>query len=255
MKFISLIDLISHNVITIDADAFVLRLEIDGQSRETRLNPYHGEILYALFNKHPVALEYEEITALLRMHNLVVTDSTRIHRKLSEIRSFLTAFHPSLNDLVFNTRRIGYSLPLRLKNLHYLENNKNIQFKNSKIAKSITIIKELIEDIIDLTSESEITRHAQGYIINRNPVLSVLVEKIAVFNGCEQTILEQICAHEADFIYIRMLHLLAKLRTYIGLARISEYPISEAQWLDWFKQEIWPLFDDLKKLVKLAESV
>ena len=45
------------------------------------------------------------------------------------------------------------------------------------------------------------------------------------------------------------------VKTYVGLARISEYPISEAQWLDWFKQEVWMLFEDLKKLIRFAESL
>ena len=60
--------------------------------------------------------------------------------------------------------------------------------------------------------------------------------------------------HEADFTGIRVQYLLAKLRTYAGVARISEYPISEAQWTDWFTQEVWMLFDDLQKQVKLVES-
>ena len=114
---------------------------------------------------------------------------------------------------------------------------------------------QLINDAIRLTSEHKIIWHAQGYVINRDPIRSVLVEKIALFNVCEQTILEQIRAHEADFTGIRVQYLFAKLRTYVGLARSSEYPISEMQWLDWFKQEVNLLFEDLKKLIKLAESL
>ncbi len=97
-------------------------------------------------------------------------------------------------------------------------------------------------------------KKSQGYVINRESIKAILVEKITIFNNCEQIIIEQICAHEADFIAIRVQYLLAKLRTYIGLTRISEYPISEAQWLDWFKQEIWLVFDDLNKILKLAEN-
>jgi hypothetical protein len=44
MNFISLIDIPSKNVITVDADSLVLRLEIDGVAKETRLKKYHGEI-------------------------------------------------------------------------------------------------------------------------------------------------------------------------------------------------------------------
>lgn len=62
------------------------------------------------------------------------------------------------------------------------------------------------------------------------------------------------CLHEADFTALRIGYLLAKLKTYVGLARISEYPISEAQWLDWFIQESAMLFEELKTHLKLAEA-
>src|SRR5476649_1307927 len=130
MKFVSLIDTASQNVITVDSDALVLRLEIDGHSREIRLKPYYAEILNALFSKHPVALSYDEITRLLKLHNLIISDPTRLHRKLSEIRKYLSSFHPSFGDFIFNTRGVGYSLPLRMKNLHHLESNSAVQFKN-----------------------------------------------------------------------------------------------------------------------------
>ncbi len=109
MKFISLIDIASQNIITIDADAHILRLELgrDRRIREARLKPYHAEILYTLFNQHPLPLDYLEITSLLQTHGLTITDSTRMHRKLSEIRNFMGSFHPSLKDLILNTRGLG----------------------------------------------------------------------------------------------------------------------------------------------------
>ncbi|WP_316353589.1 hypothetical protein [Candidatus Trichorickettsia mobilis] len=92
-------------------------------------------------------------------------------------------------------------------------------------------------------------------MINRGSVRHILVEKISTFNECEKTILKEIRAHEADFTTLRINYLLAKLKTYVGMVRISEYPISEAQWLDWFKQEVWMLFEELKKLIRFAESI
>jgi hypothetical protein len=255
MNFISLINIITRNVITVDKDALLLRLEIDGRTQEIRLKPYYADILYALFSKHPIALGYGEIMALLKRHNLVISDFTRMHRKISEIRTFLINFHPSLNDLVYNTRGIGYGLPLRLKNLHQEVLHTAIKFKNAEITKNIAIIKELIVDAIQLTSENKAIKHAQGYVINRDPVREILIEKIAVFNECEHIILEKIRVHEADFTGLRAQYLFSKLRTYIGLARISEYPISETQWVDWFEQEVWLLFEDLQKLLKVAESL
>ena len=105
-----------------------------------------------------------------------------------------------------------------------------------------------------MTAQSKVVQHPQGYVINRDPVRQALVEKISVFNACEKIIVKEICVHEADFMGLRLAYLLAKLKTYVGLARISEYPISETQWLDWFKQEVWLLFDALKKAIRLAES-
>ncbi len=95
---------------------------------------------------------------------------------------------------------------------------------------------------------------SQGYVIDRDPVRALLVEKIMLFNQASDGILREIRVAEADFTGIRVQYLLAKLRTYVGMTRISEYPISEVQWLDWFTQEVWMLFDDLQKLIKLAES-
>lgn len=253
MRFISLIDTTTQNIITIDLDKLVLRLEIDSHPREIRLKSYYGEILYALFSKQPVALSYDEITMIFKKHKLVITDFTRMHRKLSEIRNFLANFHTSLSALILNIRGIGYSLPLRLKNLNNLENNHAIKFQNSKIAESILAIKGLIDDAIYITSNNKVILHTQGYVINRDPIRSILIEKISAFNNYELIILEQIRAHEADIIYLRAQYLLAKLKTYIGLARISDYPISDGQWLEWFKLEVSLLFDDLRKLLKLAE--
>jgi DNA-binding winged helix-turn-helix (wHTH) protein len=252
MNFISLIDISSKNVITVDAYSLVLRLEIGSVPKETRLKKYHGEILYALFQQHPKSLSYDVITELLEFCGLIISDETRLHRKVSEIRRFLAKFHPSLADIIVNTRGVGYGLPLRFRNLPEMANDNGIRFKNKKISDSIAAIAELIEDAIHLTAHGKIIRNSQGYVMERNT--EILREKIRIFNECENMILQQIRMHEADFIFLRVQYLLVKLKTYVGLARISAYAISEAQWLDWFRSEIYTLFDDLKKMVKEAEN-
>jgi DNA-binding winged helix-turn-helix (wHTH) protein len=253
MKFISLIDISSKNVITVDADSFVLRLEIGGVTKEIRLKKYHAEILYALFSQHPKSLGYDEITDILSACGLVISDDTRLHRKISEIRRFLGKLHPSLAEIIMNTRGIGYSLPLRFKNLEHSSNDNEIKFRNQKISESISIIAKLIEDAIHLTMHGKITQSSHGHVMERNA--KILQEKILIFNECEKTILQQIRMHEADFIFLRVQYLLAKLKTYVGIARISAYAISRDQWLDWFKSEIYALFDDLKKTIKEAENL
>ncbi|MDR2781209.1 MAG: hypothetical protein LBB21_01980 [Holosporaceae bacterium] len=251
MKFISLVDISSKNVIAVDADSLILRLEISGIAKEIRLKKYHAEILYALFKQHPKALGYDEITELLETCGLIIGDETRLHRKISEIRSFLAKFHPSLANIIVNTRGVGYGLPLRFKNLQDVTNDNDIKFKNKKISEHIAILAALVEDAIHLTAGGKIIRNSYGYVMERNA--KILKEKIQIFNECEKTILQQIGMHEADFIFLRVQYLLAKLKTYVGFARISEYAISNTQWLDWFRSEIYTLLDDLKKTIKETE--
>jgi hypothetical protein len=252
MRFVSLIDTGGQKTITIDADAQILRLELDGSVHETRLKAYAADVLYMLFNKHPQPLKYDEIIDVFKAHKLILTDVTRMHRKLSEIRIFLQTFHPSLGDMLLNTRSVGYSLPLRLKNIHHLECTSNITFKNANITTHMLVLRGLVDDAISLTSQRSVIRHVQGYVIDRDPIRALLIEKITLFNQASDGILREIRVAEADFTGIRVQYLLAKLRTYVGMTRISEYPISEVQWLDWFTQEVWMLFDDLQKLVKKA---
>ncbi|MDF2965079.1 MAG: hypothetical protein K0Q51_467 [Rickettsiaceae bacterium] len=256
MKYISLIDTRNQNIITIDAESLIIKLEISGTFYETRIKPYMASVLYELFSKHPNPVSYEEIIDILKNHGLTITDFTRMHRKLSEIRQFIQKAHPSLESLIYNTRGHGYSLSLRLKNLYQIGSKPdNIEFTNIRITKAVEILETLINDSIDLTSQTKIIKHSKGFCLNRDPIKHILVEKIITFKECEQTILKEIRIHEADFNALRINYLLAKLKTYIGLARISEYPISEAQWLDWFTQESWTLFDEIKKFIRFAECL
>jgi hypothetical protein len=151
-----------------------------------------------------------------------------------------------------NSRGVGYGLSLRLKNIHDVSSDNAISFKNNKINENISIISTLIEDAILLTTRGKIIKNSYGYVMERNA--EILEKKISIFNDCEKVILNQISSHEADFIYLRVEYLLAKLKTYIGFARISEYSISETQWLDWFKLEIYALFDNLKSTIKESEN-
>jgi hypothetical protein len=204
MKFISLIDTKSGNIITIDASSLLLRLEIDEHKKECRLKPFMGDILYALFKAHPAHLSYEVITAILKTHHLVITDDTRMHRKLSEIRNFLDSFHSSLTDLIRNIRGIGYCLPLTIKNIDSLKTDHLIKFKSPEITKQMQLIKLLIDDAIIMIAENKIIKQELGYVINRTDIKELLTEKIATFNMSEKIILEQINLHEAEFNYSKL---------------------------------------------------
>ncbi|WP_316353591.1 hypothetical protein [Candidatus Trichorickettsia mobilis] len=153
MKLVSLIDTNNQNVITIDADSLVLRLEIDGIPRETRIKPFMASVLYQLFHRHPNPLLYEKIIEILKEYDLIISDLTRMHRKLSEIKQFVQKLYPSLGNLVLNTRGVGYSLPLRFKNLHQIAStHDNTKFASSKITKAVQMLDALIKDSIDMTS-------------------------------------------------------------------------------------------------------
>ncbi|MBM4211837.1 MAG: winged helix-turn-helix domain-containing protein [Gammaproteobacteria bacterium] len=156
MKFISLIDTSNQNIITIDGDSFVLRIEIDGIPRESRIKPFMASILYELFKNHPNPLPYEKIIETLKEYGLIISDLTRMHRKLSEIRQIIQKLHPCFTDLVLNTRGVGYTLPLRFKNLHQLENQPdNTKFANSNITKAAQTLEALINDSIAMTAENQ----------------------------------------------------------------------------------------------------
>ncbi len=70
-----------------------------------------------------------------------------------------------------NTRGVGYTLPMRFKNLHQLGNQPdNTKSANSKITKAVQTLEALISDSIVITSENKGIKHAAGYVINRDPV-------------------------------------------------------------------------------------
>lgn len=256
MQFISLIDTSNHKIITIDVGSLLLRIESEGSILEARIKPFMVSVLYEMFNQHPNPLPYDAIMQILKEHDMIISDYTRMHRKISEIRQFIQKTHKNLGEIIINSRGFGYSLPLRFKNLHHIaSSNDNIKFKNLKLTESVKMIEYLINDSIELSSQNKVVKHHSGYVINRDFVRHIIIEKIAKFNECEGIILKEIRAHEADFTGLRINYMLAKLKTYIGLARISEYPISEAQWLDWFSQEVWMLFEELKKAIRFAENV
>lgn len=254
MRLTSLVDIRTNIVISVDAEALLLRLEIDGAVHEIRVKPYHAEILYFLFQRHPTPVSYQEMMDLLKKHHLSVYDVTRMHRKISEVRGFLSNFHSSLRELIVNTRGVGYGLLLNLKQIHVKEEERCIAFKNDNIVAALASMQQLIQKAILLTSESKIVKHHWGFIIYREPYRKILDKNISLFNRAADVISKEIRVHDADFLNIRIQYLLAKLRTYIGLGRISEYSISAVQWNDWFQQEVWALFDDLQKWIKSTQN-
>ena len=212
---------------------------------------YHADILYWLLNRHPNPVSYDEVMKILKNHGLVITDPTRIHRKISELREFIAKFDPQFKNMIINIRGTGYGLSLQFKNAEPENENGRIKFASKKIEENILLISGLIESAISFTEKSEIISGSYGYIQKRDSAQSE--KNIKIFNRCEKEILDSLHMHEADFIFLRIQYLLAKLKTYIGFVRISEFSISKSQWLEWFKAEVKKNFDELCKMIKESE--
>ncbi len=253
MSFISLRNPLQQSVLSVDREHRIFRLELEGQSKEMRLKAFMIEVLYALFKAHPQSLSYVDLTEILKHHHFIVTDSTRLHRKLSEIRKKLLSLHPSLGDLLENHRGEGYGLPLNLKPLDPARAEPQFQFKNPTLILLMKKIQTLIETSIELSRTGQSLKTEYGYVMDRSPFREKLTDQLNQFEDLKTELLKTLRNHPAEFWAIRIEYVLAQLKTYIGLARISEYPISQTQWVDWFEMEVWAVFEILQKAIKAAE--
>lgn len=255
MTTIALLDTRSQTIVAIDNASYVLRVEHNNTMKEARLKPFMASVLWAIFEHHPTPLSYDQLTEILRQHGLVVADLTRMHRKVSEIRQAIQAIHPCLENLILNTRGMGYALPIQFKSLHQgTQSVDAIKFSHPRIARALQTMEALVNDAIQMTTQAKIVKHHWGYMTDREPWRDRIAALIASFKDSVDMIWQELRLHEADFLALRIHDLLARLKTYVGLARLSEYPISDAQWHDWFKTEITQLFETLKKLIRDAES-
>lgn len=254
-RILNLFDTKTQALYTIDGASLICRMEEGNMVRETRLKPFQVAILYALFEAHPKPISYEVIEKHLKQYQLTCPDSTRLHRKVSEIRTMLRNLHPKISpNFIQNTRGIGYSLPLSLRSPYGEETYPKSTFKNKILEKSCQKLEELIHQTIHLTKNARVIKRDDIFILDRNPFKEELFHQVESFETIIQTILKEIHAHPADFIALRLKHLLAKLGTYIGLARVSEYPISLNSWRDWFSQEVWALLHEIKQVMKESEN-
>ena len=80
--------------------------------------------------------------------------------------------------------------------------------------------------------------------------------RVSPFSGRKQRkkLFSELRCHPADFIAIRLEFTLAKLKTYLGLARVSEFSITKEQWLEWHEHETRQILNELMHLIKQAEQ-
>lgn len=239
----------------LDSKALVFKISSDEVNKETRLKPHFVQILSALFAGHPGSASYEEITNILKHNQLACPDETRLHRKVSELRVFLTKFHPGLDHLICNTRGIGYSLPLHFKDPETNELSHNYKISNKKIKEALSCFEEYTRESIELSKKCSITKADDGFVLQRKPVHASLEHLLENYEKQKMTIYAELRLHPADFTHIRLEFILAKLKTYLGLARISEFSITKDQWLEWHETEIKQTLGDLIYQVKQAEQI
>ncbi len=236
---------------SVDGKAMIFRVTSDDLHKETRLKPYHSAVLFALFTEHPGAITYDKIKAILKEHQLVCPDETRLHRKVSELRNCLSQLHPGLEKMICNTRGIGYSLPLHLKDP---ESSPPVQkLRSKKLGEILVWLQESITESLALSQKCHMIRCDMGYILKRKPVHVKLEKFLEDFEKIKKQLLAEVKLHTEDFILIRIEFVLAKLKTYLGLARVSEFAITKEQWLEWHEHESMHVLEELAFLLKQAE--
>jgi hypothetical protein len=252
MNFKQLYDPKASVVYTVDGQALIFKISGDGSNKQTRLKPHHAAILAALFTRHPNPVPYSVIQSILKSSRLACPDETRLHRKVSELRNELAGIHPTLSDLILNIRGIGYSLPLHLKDP---ESGSTTfpKFKNKRLQQSIDVLKKLVAESLRLSRKCSVVKSDDHFRLQRKLVHAELELMIEGFEVQKKSIFNELKLHPQDFVSIRLEFVFAKLKTYVGLARISEFSITKEQWWDWHEVESQEVLQDLVQWTQLAE--
>ena len=255
MKYASLSYMPQNALVIIDAGAQLLRLEQEGHAQTWRLKPYHADCLYALFSAHPTAVPYSDILRIFKGYNIAVTDETRIHRKFSELRQLLDSLSPLFEGMLINTRGVGYSIAFSFSTITHSPEDRPLSFKDKNIADAIRGLKTLIQESIKESRQGKIIHHPLGYIMRTPQHVEATQKNLKTFAQTADHLIKNLRMNPSEFFAIRVDYLLARLKTYIGFARISEYPISLSQWLEWYEHEVWQLFEELQALTQKIESI
>lgn len=235
----------------VNGKALVFKLSTDEVQKEVRLKKYFAAILEALFSKHPEPISYEELTNILRNAKLACPDETRLHRKMSELRQFLGKIHPGLNSLIVNMRGVGYSLPLHLQDPNASGVSDSYKIKNKTLQTILKGIDNNVKTSITLTKKCPIKKSHVGFVLQRTSVHGEVEQLLERHENHKKKLFEELRLHKADFSAIRLEFTLAKLQTYLGLARISEFSITKDQWVEWHEIETAQI---MRELVCAAQS-
>lgn len=238
----------------LDTQSLLLKISSDQMHKETRLKPYFAEILALLFAQHPQTVSYAAIMTILARHRLVCPDETRLHRKVSDLRRFLAKLHPGSVHLILNTRGIGYSLPLHFKDPELQANSSPYKISHKKLQDVVVSFEGFAKKSLFLSKQCHIMQLDIGFVLQRSAVHAELEQLLASVDKQKKHLYTELRLHPADFASIRLDFVLAKLKTYLGLARISEFAVSKEQWLEWHEIELKQALGELVCLLRFAEA-
>ena len=106
-------------------------------------------------------------------------------------------------------------------------------------------LENLIYQSVELSIKCDIIKVDSVFILKRKSVHTELENILQIFDIQKRKLLVELKQHPQDFLYIRIEYNLAKLKTYLGLARVSEFSITKEQWLDWHNHEVKRVFEDM----------
>ena len=238
---------------SIDSRSLVFKIASDEVNKETRLKAYDVQIVSTLFAKHPEPASYQEIFNILKHHKLACPDETRLHRKISQLRACLAKFHPRIDKIICNIRGVGYGLPLHFKEPEAYGQGHEDSFGNLEIQDAMSCLREYVDESIELSHKCSIMNSESGFVLQRKPVHASLEVLLEQYEKQKNRIHVELRLHKADFITIRLEFIFAKLKTYIGLARMSEFSVTLKQWLDWHKIESMQVIQELVDLIKQSQ--
>ena len=253
MSYVSLFDALQNLTFGVEGEGALFHLEERGAIRTLRLPRHSARVLEAMFEAHPRTLTYDAIGDILRAHHLHISDNGRIHRHMNELRRRLEAFDGRLKSLLENARGAGYTLCVGLQQLDVLGGNQDADlFEDADFGTLLKGLHGLITSSIALMGTLRVVPHPLGFVLDREAATSKITNHLTQLETLHGALGAALSLHPHDLIALRLDALVAKLATYVGMARLCAYPISHAQWSLWYTQEIGCVFADIKKCVRFA---
>ncbi|WP_031933775.1 helix-turn-helix domain-containing protein [Candidatus Hepatobacter penaei] len=254
MNVKQLIDTRTGWTYTLNVSAMVLEVSSEAAHRQHRLKLHHADMLAALFAHHPEPVSYAHLTSVLLKRHMVCTDDTRLHRKMSALRQTLHHVRPGLGDMITNIRGVGYGLPVSVKEPTPDQRQAGMRFKNKTLQDVVTHLTLYAEASLEMAKQCPFLKREEGWILDRQPVIHDVAASLTRLADDAHKVRRVLLQHPHDVVMLRIEASLALLGTYIGLARISEFAITHAQWAAWHRQETQRVIDQLVHLLAWAEE-